>query len=241
MAKNIFDYGFNDFDSLSSGEKLSSEIVDYNYSHNFSKIFDNTIDLPTIHLINPNLSNLKSKLSPKFETFNIFSPKLIKSEDIIVKPKRPRKKILFLSRKKNRKEMIDNILKKIKSRFFKTIKNQLKERLIKGYNYKKKFKFLPQDFIRDVSKKNNKFIWNQTFLEFMKDKSKGNLNNDIILKALQEDKIGNMTLEEIFNEYLNSREFVNSIPNEKNEKELNQKYIDDYIFYANNLINYYSQ
>ena len=62
MAKNIFDYGFNDFDSLSSGEKLSSEIVDYNYSHNFSKIFNNTIDLPTIHLINPNLSNLKSKL-----------------------------------------------------------------------------------------------------------------------------------------------------------------------------------
>ena len=240
MAKNIFDYGFNDFDSLSSGEKLSSEIVDYNYSHNFSKIFNNTIDLPTIHLINPNLSNLKSKLSPKFETFNIFSPKLIKSEDIIVKPKRPRKKILFLSRKKNRKEMIDNILKKIKSRFFKTMKKQLKERLIKGYNYKKKFKFLPQDFIRDVSKKNNKLIWNQTFLEFMKDKSKGNLNNDIILKALQEDKIGNMTLEEIFNEYLNSREFVNSIPNEKNEKELNQKYIDDYIFYANNFINYYT-
>ena len=225
MAKNIFDYGFNDFDSLSSGEKLSSEIVDYNYSHNFSKIFNNTIDLPTIHLINQNLSNLKSKLSPKFETF---------------KPKRLRKKILFLSRKKNRKEMIDNILKKIKSRFFKTIKKQLKERLIKGYNYKKKFNFLSQDFIRDVSKKNNKLIWNQTFLEFMKDKSKGNLNNDIILKALQEDKIGNMTLEEIFNEYLNSREFVNSIPNEKNEKELNQKYIDDYIFYANNFINYYT-
>ena len=240
MAKNIFDFGFNDFDSLSSGEKLSSEIVDYNYSHNFSKIFNNTIDLPTIHLINPNLSNLKSKLSPKFETFNIFSPKLIKSEDIIVKPKRPRKKILFLSRKKNRKEMKDNILKKITSRFFKTIKKQLKERLIKGYNYKKKFKFLPQDFIRDVSKKNNKLIWNQTFLEFMKDKSKDNLNKDIILKALQEDKIGNMTLEEIFNEYLNSREFVNSIPNEKNEKELNQKYIDDYIFYANNFINYFT-
>ena len=240
MAKNIFDYGFNDFDSLPSGEELSSEIVDYNYGHNFSKIFNNTIDLPTIHLINPNLSNLKSKLSPKFETFNIFSPKLIKSEDIIVKPKRPRKKILFLSRKKNRKEMIDNILKKIKSRFFKTMKKQLKERLIKGYNYKKNFNFLSQDFIRDVSKKNNKLIWNQTFLEFMKDKSKDNLNKDIILKALQEDKIGNMTLEEIFNEYLNSREFVNSIPNEKNEKELNQKYIDDYIFYANNFINYFT-
>ena len=53
IMKGYTHYGFNDFDSLSSGEKLSSEIVDYNYSHNFSKIFNNTIDLPTIHLINP--------------------------------------------------------------------------------------------------------------------------------------------------------------------------------------------
>ena len=48
-----------------------------------------------------------------------------------------------------------------------------------------------------------------------------------------------MTLEEIFNEYLNSQEFVNSIPNKENEKYLNQKYIDDYIFNAYNFINYY--
>ena len=48
-----------------------------------------------------------------------------------------------------------------------------------------------------------------------------------------------MTLKEIFNEYLNSQEFVKSIPNKENEKYLNQKYVDDYIFYANNFINYY--
>ena len=135
--------------------------------------------------------------------------------------------------------MKDNILKKIKSRFFKTIKKQMKSRLIKSYNFKKDFKFLPQKFICDISKETNKLIWNQTFLQFMEDKSADNINKDIILKAIQEDKIGNMTLEEIFNEYLNSQEFVNSIPNKENEKYLNQKYVDDYIFNAYNFINYY--
>ena len=48
-----------------------------------------------------------------------------------------------------------------------------------------------------------------------------------------------MTLKEIFNEYLNSQEFVESIPSENKENDVNQKYIDDYIFYANNFINYY--
>ena len=73
----------------------------------------------------------------------------------------------------------------------------------------------------------------------MEDKSADNINKDLILKAIKEDKIGNMTLEEIFNEYLNSQEFVNSIPNKENEKYLNQKYVDDYIFNAYNFINYY--
>ena len=231
--------GFNNFDNLSSGEVLllENKIDDNSPIHTIPPFID-TIELPTIPLI-PNLFDLKSKLSQKFETFHFFSPKLLESKDIIVTPKKQKKKKLFLSRKKNRKEMKDNILKKIKSRFFKTIKKQLKERLIKSYNFKKDFRFLPQDFICDITKKTNQLIWNQTFLEFMKDKSRDNLNKDMILKALQADKIGNMTLEEIFNEYLNSREFVNSIPKKKKKKELNQKYIDDYIFNAYNFINYY--
>ena len=35
-----------------------------------------------------------------------------------------------------------------------------------------------------------------------------------------------MTLKEIFNEYLNSQEFEESIPNKNKEEEVNQKYID---------------
>ena len=235
-----FHFVYKNFDDLLSTEDLESigdenNIINLNYENPFINI----TKFPQIPIIEPNLFNLKSKLSPKFEIFHFFNPKVLENKDTIVIPEKQGKKKLFLTRKKNRKEMKDNILKKIKSRFFKTIKKQLKSRLIKSYNFKKDFKFLPQKFICDISKETNKLIWNQTFLQFMEDKSADNINKDLILKAIQEDKIGNMTLEEIFNEYLNSREFVNSIPNEKNEKELNQKYIDDYIFYANNFINYY--
>ena len=134
--------------------------------------------------------------------------------------------------------MKDNILKKIKSRFFKNIKKILKERLKKGYNYNRYFKFLSQKFICDISKETNKLIWNQTFIEFIAEKSVDN-NKAKILDTLKKDKIGIMTLKEIFNEYLNSQEFVESIPSKNKENEVNQKYIDDYIFYANNFINYY--
>ena len=177
------------------------------------------------------------KLSSKFEIFHFFSPKLLESTDTIAPPKKQKQKKLFLSRKKNRKEMKDNILKKIKSRFFKNIKKTLKERLKKD-NYNRYFKFLSQKFICDISKETNKLIWNQTFIEFIAEKSVDN-NKAKILDALKKDKIGIMTLKEIFNEYLNSQEFVESIPSENKENDVNQKYIDDYIFYANNFINYY--
>ena len=138
--------------------------------------------------------------------------------------------------------MKDNIIKKIKSRFFKNMKKILKERLKKKYNYEGKFKFLSQSFISDIKMDTNKLIWDQTFQKFIEEKSADNNNdkNDILV-ALQKDKICFMTLKEIFNEYLNSREFAESIPDKNKENNVDQKYIDDYIFYANNLINYYSQ
>ena len=231
-------------------------------------IYDHFISIsedPIFQYIYSNLSS-KSKLSSRFKIFHLFSPKISESirkdnvkdkdnnkdKDTIMqqknqksiqkKQKKQKSKKLFISRKKNRKEMKDNIIKKIKSRFFKNMKKILKERLKKKYNYEGKFKFLSQSFISDIKMDTNKLIWDQTFQKFMEEKSADNNNdkNDILV-ALQKDKICFMTLKEIFNEYLNSREFAESIPDKNKENNVDQKYIDDYIFYANNLINYYSQ
>ena len=99
--------------------------------------------------------------------------------------------------------MKDNILKKIKSRIFKNIKKTLKNIFKRKYNYMGDFKFLSQEFICDISKETNKLIWKQTLQEFIAEKSVY-IYKDKILDTLKNNKIGIMTLKEIFNEYLNS-------------------------------------
>lgn len=237
--KRFFQYGNNKFNDLSLNEELE-DIFDVN-SDNCFKNDEPSLAIQEITTFPAIFNDLFStpKLSSKFEMFHLFSPKLLESKDTIAYPKKQKQKKLFLSRKKNRKKMKDNILKKIKSRFFKNIKKTLKERLKRRYNYNGSFKFISQEFICDISKATNKLIWNQTFIEFIAEKSVDN-NKAKILDALKKDKIGIMTLKEIFNEYLNSQEFVESIPSENKENDVNQKYIDDYIFYANNFINYYT-
>ena len=222
--------GYNKFNDLLDDDLDNISIYDGSLSPVIPEI-------PTPPIIYPDLVST-SKLSSKFEIFHLFSPKLTESKDAIAHPKKQKQKKLFLARKKNRKVMKDNILKKIKSRFFKNIKNTLKDILKRKNSYMGDFKFLSQKFICDISKATNKLIWNQTLHEFIAEKSVYKYK-DKIVDALKNDKIGIMTLKEIFNEYLNSKEFEESIPNKNKENEVNQKYIDDYIFYANNFINYY--
>ena len=178
--------------------------------------------------------------SKRFKVYNFFNPKLEDMDQIIINNKIQTKKILFLSRKKNRKEMKDNIIKKIKSRFFKFIKIILKERFEKNYNYKGPFKFLSQKFICDITKENNKYFWNETLLEFLENKLQGN-NKYKILGFLLMDKIGEIKLQDLFNEYLISKEFEESIPCKKNEINVNERYINDYKINAKEFINYFTQ
>lgn len=177
--------------------------------------------------------------SPKFESHCFFNPKL-KDKEIIEK-NRKQKKIIFLSRKTDRterKRMKDNIIKKIKSRFFKSIKNILKEKIRLKYKYKKSFKYLPQEFICDISIENNKSFWEETLLEFFERKLE---SNNKALDLVKEDKIGEIKLKDLFNDYLNSQEFVDSIPSIDKEDNIDQNYIDDYINNAKEFINYFQQ
>jgi len=142
-----------------------------------------------------------------------------------------------MSRKKNRKGMKDNIIKKIKSRFFKSIKKILKEKISIRYKYNKSFQYLSQKFISNIKKENNKSFWDETLIEFFGEKLK---SDNIALKLLKEDKIGEIKIKDLYNDYLNSQEFEESIPNIKNERNLDQKYINDYVNYSKKLINYFN-
>ncbi len=134
--------------------------------------------------------------------------------------------------------MKDNIIKKIKSRFFKAIKNILKEKLQTRYKYKGSFKYLPQKFISNIKKENNRTFWEEKLLEFFEGKLK---SDNKVLELLKEDKIGEIKLKDLFNDYLNSQEFQESIPNSENERNVDQNYIDDYINYSKEFINYFTE
>ena len=162
--------------------------------------------------------------------------------------------------KKTRKEMPDEIRKKIKSRFFKDLRKFINKLFIEN-EIEKKLEFLPQDFISNISKPENKSMLDKTLeqiiLENSDDSSENynnedkNKNNLILLDFLKEKEnqnkykirkiynIFNTKIRELFNEYLKSDEFEQSIIRLKEEGNYSE-YIKDYIIKAEEFVNYFS-
>ena len=160
---------------------------------------------------------------------------------------------------RSRKFKPDNIRKKIKSRFFKYLIKLLNEKLILA-NSKKKFKTLQQCFITPITKKNRdtKKILNMTFKELIttdfnrmfgkkSDSNTYNKNmetikyleeNRLIKEKINFDFISQMTYKDLFNEFLESKEFVEDINRLKRKNERTD-YIKDYIIKAHNFIDYF--
>ena len=163
---------------------------------------------------------------------------------------------------KSRKEAADNIRKKIKSRFFKSLKNCINQEIEKrGIN--KKMEYLPQNFISNISKgKNqlNKLMLDKTLKELIiysianisdTDKKKEKYEKNIdLLNYLDKEKDNNNNINKIynifqtkikdlFNEYLKSEEFEQSIILLKKEGNYSE-YIKSYIYEADNFINFFS-
>ena len=181
-----------------------------------------------------------NKLKSKYKKFKISqekSPKEIKSE-----------------------QRADNMRKKVKVNFCQYLKklmnNQLKEHQSKKLNLE--FANWSQFFVANLSKVHNKIFLNQTFREFILDDSfkKGKKlipldfvnyeNNYKILIYLENNNSNNselnMTLnlkiKDLYNEYLHSDEFQNSIEILETYGK-NNEYIDIYIRVANDFVNYY--
>ena len=162
--------------------------------------------------------------------------------------------------KKTRKEMPDEIRKKIKSRFFKDLRKFI-NKLFTENDIKKKLEFLPQDFISNISKPENKSMLDKTLEQIILENSDDNSENDnnedknknnlILLDFLKEKEnqnkykirkiynIFNTKIRELFNEYLKSDEFEQSIIRLKEEGNYSE-YIKDYIIKAEEFVNYFS-
>jgi hypothetical protein len=152
--------------------------------------------------------------------------------------------------KKIRKFKPDDIRKKIKVKFHKILKNTINEKLKKAGS-KYFFKALPQSFITNITKSLNRPFLDLPIKDLFSINSNGkerenkayNLfvleyldnHNDINEKA-NFNIIKNMKYEDVFNEYLLSKEFKIVISTLK--KDENDKYIKNYIIKAYSLINF---
>ena len=156
-----------------------------------------------------------------------------------------------------RKENQDNIRKKIKRGFFNNgLIKKLNEKL-KSIGSKKYLRKFPQHFVSDVNQKRNKELFNMILREIFENKElyinedkeglRNYLNN---LKVVQNEEIKenielkiifNKTINELYEEYINSDEFNIIEINRLKEKKMQDDYIKRYINLARYLILFFTQ
>ena len=155
---------------------------------------------------------------------------------------------------KRRRENRDNICKKIKTVFFNKylytkINEALKNKLSKLYFLK-----FPITFVNDIKKDMNKDLLNKTLLQIILSKeiyNEKDLNNYyhnlkvVENKEIQENeelmKILNKKYCELFEEYIDSKEFnIDEIKRLKNNN-MDNIYIERYIYQTKNFINFFAE
>lgn len=161
--------------------------------------------------------------------------------------------------KMNRYKQKDNMRKMIKRRFINTyLKNALNERLVEaGFN--SVFEYLPQCFVGNVIQKKEKMLLNKTLIYIFEKKELYDQNNLAnyyhnikILEQIKKEgnpelkKILNKKYSEIFEEYVNSKEFnegeINRLKSSKNKKQIKDEYyIEKYIHLAKHYIEFCSK
>ena len=160
------------------------------------------------------------------------------------------KKIKRSSNKRKRKDNTDNKRRKIKRSFFNCALIKMLNKILKSMGSKLYFIKLSQEFVSDVNKETNKKMLNQTIKEILENTKLYNINgsnnhNSNVLKnkQIQESKEMNSIIEktyiELFEEYIISDEFKTGEINRLRKKKMEESYIDDYIFIANHMMEFF--
>ena len=160
------------------------------------------------------------------------------------------KKIKRSSNKRKRKDNTDNKRRKIKRSFFNCALIKLLNKILKSMGSKSFFIKLSQKFVSDVSKETNKKMLNQTIKEILENtklykiNGANNHNSNVLKnKQIQESKEMNSIIEktyiELFEEYIISDEFKTGEINRLRKKKMEESYIDDYIFIANHMMEFF--
>ena len=205
-----------------------------------------------------NLNNSSQESCSKDKLFDIILPK---STPIFSKLENDSSTDdgIFLERKRysikrRRRENKDNIRKKIKRGFLNNALINKINTIIKSNRGKLCFKRFQQHFVSDVAKKSNKVLLNMTLKEIFEKKEiydtkelKFYYHN---LKLIQSEEIlENEVLKnilnkkycELYDEYLNSKEFMHDEINRLKNNKMEDSYIKRYIYLARNFINFINE
>ena len=238
------DDDFNFFNYADSSTFISS-ILDPNPMPSLEDIFP-------IHSIE---SENKKDSVIIIEKVNLFSN--IEKNSVLVKDGEDMLKRKRFQDRRPRKENQDNIRKKIKRGFFNNgLIKKLNEK-IKNIGSNKYLRKFPQHFVSDVNQKRNKELFNLTLKEifvnkelYLNEDKEGLRNYSQNLKVVQSEEISenkelkiifNKTINELYEEYINSDEFNIIEINRLKEKKMQDDYIKRYINLARYLILFFTQ
>ena len=173
----------------------------------------------------------------------------------ILDKEKEKENLIGKKRQRARKEDKDDIRVKIKRAFYNiSLRNKLNNKL-KSIGSKKYFEKFPKYFASDPNKKRNKEILNMTLNQIFEKKELYNyeddcgktkylynlktVKNEEIKKNEEFQKILNKTFRELYEEYINSDEFIIDEINRLKKKN-GDEYIKKYKELAENLIEFFS-
>ena len=200
-------------------------------------LLKNTITLKIFDVIYPDKYSVFTRIENDLSY-------LLKEEEMLCQRKR-------YNIRRKRRENNDNIRKKIKRGFFNKGLIHKLNMILKNQNINSYFEIFQQHFVGNVTKRTNNQLMNMTLEEIFEKKElyqeselksyKHNLN---LVKSIeiQENKeiknILNKKLYLIFEEYINSKEFLIDEINRLKNKKMDNEYIKRYIYLTKHFIEF---
>ena len=155
---------------------------------------------------------------------------------------------------KRRRENQDNIRKKLKTVFFNTFLRKKINEILNNKHSRLYFEKFPISFVNDIRKNSNKDVIDKTLLEIILNKELysendlSNYNHNIKVVENKEvkqigelKKILNKTFRELFEEFINSKEFNIDEINRLKNNNLDNIYIERYIYQSKHFIEYFAE
>ena len=200
-------------------------------------LLKNTITLKIFDVIYPDKYSVFTRIENDLSY-------LLKEEEILCQRKR-------YNIRRKRRENNDNIRKKIKRGFFNKGLIHKLNMILKNQNINSYFEIFQQHFVGDVTKRTNNQLMNMTLEEIFEKKElyqeselKSYKHNFNLVKSIeiQENKeiknILNKKLYLIFEEYINSKEFLIDEINRLKNKKMDNGYIQRYIYLTKHFIEF---